>query len=78
MFLLQLRFLKDTTQLDELIPRLRKARCRHRRGTGKASDVNSPDQAELDEISRENVSDSPPAILHHTYSQPDDSWKESE
>lgn len=54
--LLKLGFLKDTTQLDVLVPRLRKALKNATGGTGKASDVNfSRLQAELDEISRENV-----------------------
>lgn len=53
---LQLGFLKDTTQLDLLIPRLRRALKKATGGTGKASDVNfSRLQAELDAISRENV-----------------------
>jgi predicted unusual protein kinase regulating ubiquinone biosynthesis (AarF/ABC1/UbiB family) len=53
---LQLGFLKDTTQLDQLIPRLRAALLNSTGGTGKASDVNFARlQAELDEISRENV-----------------------
>jgi len=54
--LLKLGFLKDTTQLDILVPRLRKALKNATGGTGKASDVSfSRLQAELDEISRENV-----------------------
>ena len=54
--LLKLGFLKDTTQLDELVPRLRKALKNATGGTGKASDVNFAQlQAELDAISRENV-----------------------
>jgi ABC1 atypical kinase-like domain len=54
--LLKLGFLKDTTQLDQLVPRLRAALLNSTGGTGKASDVNfSRLQAELDEISRENV-----------------------
>jgi aarF domain-containing kinase len=54
--LLKLGFLKDTTQLDVLVPRLRKALKDATGGTGKASDVNfSRLQAELDAISRENV-----------------------
>lgn len=54
--LLKLGFLKDTTQLDELVPRLRAALKTSTGGTGKASDVNFAKlQAELDEISRENV-----------------------
>ncbi len=52
----KLGFLEDTTQLDLLIPRLRKALLNSTGGTGKASDVNFARlQAELDEISRENV-----------------------
>jgi predicted unusual protein kinase regulating ubiquinone biosynthesis (AarF/ABC1/UbiB family) len=51
-----LGFLKDTTQLDVLIPRLRAALLNATGGTGKASDMNFAQlQAELDEISRENV-----------------------
>lgn len=54
--MLQLGFLSDTTQLDQLVPRLRKALQNATGGTGKASDVNFGRlQAELDEISRENV-----------------------
>lgn len=54
--LLKLGFLKDTTQLDVLVPRLRKALKNSTGGTGKASDVNFARlQAELDAISRENV-----------------------
>lgn len=54
--LLKLGFLEDTTQLDQLIPRLRSAMLNSTGGTGKASDVNFAQlQAELDEISRENV-----------------------
>lgn len=54
--LLQLGFLKDTTQLDQLVPRLRQALMNSTGGTGKASDVNFARlQAELDEISRENI-----------------------
>lgn len=54
--LLKLGFLKDTAQLDQLIPRLRAALLNSTGGSGKASDVNfSRLQAELDEISRENV-----------------------
>jgi len=53
---LQLGFLEDTTQLDLLVPRLRGAMLKSTGGTGKASDVNFAQlQAELDEISRENV-----------------------
>jgi hypothetical protein len=52
----QLRFLEDTTQLDELVPRLRAALLNSTGGTGRASDVNfSRLQAELDNISRENA-----------------------
>lgn len=54
--LLKLGFLKDTTQLDVLIPRLRRAVKNATGGTGKASDINFAQlQAELDEISRENI-----------------------
>lgn len=54
--LLKLGFLEDTAQLDQLIPRLRAALLNSTGGTGKASDVNFARlQAELDEISRENV-----------------------
>lgn len=54
--LLKLGFLKDTTQLDALIPRLRSAMINSTGGTGKASNVNFAQlQAELDQISRENV-----------------------
>lgn len=54
--LLKLGFLKDTTQVDQLVPRLRAALLNSTGGTGKASDVNFARlQAELDEISRENV-----------------------
>lgn len=54
--LLKLGFLKDTTQLDELVPRLRAALLNSTGGTGKASDVNFAQlQAELDDISRENI-----------------------
>ena len=46
----------DTTQLNQLVPRLRAALLNSTGGTGKASDVNFARlQAELDEISRENV-----------------------
>lgn len=46
----------DTTQLDQLIPRLRSALKNATGGTGKTSDVNFARlQAELDAISRENV-----------------------
>lgn len=54
--LLKLGFLKDTAQLDVLVPRLRQALKNATGGTGKASDVNfAALQAELDAISRENV-----------------------
>jgi len=54
--LLKLGFLKDTAQLDQLIPRLRMAIKNSTGGSGKASDMNFGKlQAELDEISRENV-----------------------
>lgn len=54
--LLELGFLKDTTQVDQLVPRLRTAVKRSTGGTGKASDINfGMLQGELDEISRENV-----------------------
>jgi len=54
--LLKLGFLKDTTQLDILIPRLREALMNATGGSGKASDVNFARlQAELDSISRENI-----------------------
>jgi len=54
--LLKLGFLKDTTQLDILIPRLRAAVKNATGGTGKTSDINFAQlQAELDEISRENI-----------------------
>lgn len=54
--LLKLGFLKDTTQVDLLIPRLRAALLNSTGGTGKASDVNFAKlQAELDNISRENI-----------------------
>lgn len=52
----QLGFLSDTTQLDQLVPRLRAALMNATGGTGKASNVNFARlQAELDEISREKV-----------------------
>ena len=52
----QLGFLEDSTQLDLLVPRLRQALKKATGGTGKASNVNFASlQAELDEISRENV-----------------------
>jgi len=54
--LLKLGFLEDTTQLDELVPRLRQAYINATGGTGKGSDVNfSKLQAELDVISSENI-----------------------
>lgn len=54
--LLALGFLKDTTQLDDIVVRLRKALLNSTGGTGKASDVNFTRlQAELDNISRENI-----------------------
>jgi hypothetical protein len=52
----KLGFLEDTSQLDELVPRLRSALKNATGGSGKASDVNfSRLQAELDAISRENL-----------------------
>lgn len=54
--LLELGFLEDTTQLNLLVPRLRQALLDSTGGTGKASNVNFASlQANLDEISRENV-----------------------
>jgi len=54
--LLALGFLKDTTQLDQLVPRLRAAVVNASGGTGKASDLNFAKlQSELDDISRDNV-----------------------
>lgn len=54
--LLKLGFLSDTTQLDQLVPRLRAALMNATGGTGKASNVNFARlQAELDDISREKV-----------------------
>lgn len=54
--LLKLGFLKETTQLDLLVPRLREALMNATGGSGKASDVNFARlQAELDSISRENI-----------------------
>ncbi|GFH45958.1 hypothetical protein CTEN210_02432 [Chaetoceros tenuissimus] len=54
--LLDLGFLEDTTQLDELVPRLRQAFINATGGTGKGSDLNfSKLQAELDAISSENI-----------------------
>lgn len=56
MFVNQLGFLEDTTQVDQLVPRLRQALKSATGGTGKASDLNFAKlQSELDEISRENV-----------------------
>lgn len=53
--LLKLGFLEDKSQLEELIPRLRKALKNATGGTGKARDMNFASlQAELNEISREN------------------------
>ena len=52
----QTGFLEDTTQLDELVPRLRQAFINATGGTGKGSDVNFGKlQAELDAISSENL-----------------------
>lgn len=54
--LLNTGFLEDTTQLDELVPRLRQAFINATGGTGKGSDVNFGKlQAELDAISSENL-----------------------
>jgi len=54
--LLSLGFLEDTTQLDELVPRLRQAFINSTGGTGRGGDVNfSKLQAELDAISSENI-----------------------
>mmetsp|Transcript_20880 Transcript_20880/g.43526 ORF Transcript_20880/g.43526 Transcript_20880/m.43526 type:complete len:807 (-) Transcript_20880:70-2490(-) len=54
--LLKLGFLEDTTQVDVLVPRLRKALKNATGGTGKASDLSfSQLQVELDAISRDNV-----------------------
>lgn len=54
--LLQLGFLEDTTQVEILVPRLRKALKDATGGTNKASDLSfSQLQVELDEISRDNV-----------------------
>ncbi|OEU13064.1 ABC1-domain-containing protein, partial [Fragilariopsis cylindrus CCMP1102] len=54
--LLQLGFLDDTSNVDELIPRLRSAVKNATGGSGKMSDVNFAKlQAELDAISRENL-----------------------
>lgn len=52
----QLGFLEDTTQVDILVPRLRKALKNATGGTNKSSDLSfSLLQMELDEISRDNV-----------------------
>jgi predicted unusual protein kinase regulating ubiquinone biosynthesis (AarF/ABC1/UbiB family) len=52
----QLGFLKDTTQLDQLVPRLREALRVSTGGSGRASDVNFGKlQGQLDDISRDNV-----------------------
>lgn len=54
--LLNLGFLEDATQLDDLVPRLRQAFINATGGTGKGSDVNfSKLQTELDIISSENI-----------------------
>lgn len=54
--LLELGFLEDTTQVDILVPRLRKALKDATGGTNKASDLSfSQLQVELDEISRDNL-----------------------
>lgn len=54
--LLKLGFLEDTTQVDVLVPRLRKALNSATGGTSKASDLSfSQLQVELDSISRDNV-----------------------
>jgi len=54
--LLKLGFLEDTTQVDLLVPRLRKALNSATGGTSKASDLSfSQLQVELDSISRDNV-----------------------
>lgn len=54
--LLKLGFLEDTTQVDILVPRLRKALKDATGGSNKASDLSfSQLQVELDEISRDNV-----------------------
>jgi aarF domain-containing kinase len=53
---LKLGFLDDTTQVDILVPRLRKALKNATGGTNKSSDLSfSLLQMELDEISRDNV-----------------------
>lgn len=54
--LLKLGFLKDTTQLDVLVPKLRKALKNSTGGSGKASEINFARlQAELDNITQEKV-----------------------
>lgn len=54
--LLKLGFLEDTTQVDTLVPRLRKALKNATGGTNKASDLSfSQLQVQLDQISRDNV-----------------------
>jgi len=54
--LLNLGFLEDTTQLNELVPRLRQAFINSTGGTGRGSDVSFGKlQAELDLISSENL-----------------------
>lgn len=54
--LLKLGFLEDTTQVDILVPRLRRALKNATGGTNKASDLSfSQLQVELDEISRDNL-----------------------
>lgn len=54
--LLSLGFLEDTTQVDILVPRLRKAIKNSTGGTNKASDLSfSQLQVELDDISRDNL-----------------------
>ena len=53
---MKLGFLDDTTQVDILVPRLRKALKNATGGTNKASDLSfSLLQVELDEISRDNL-----------------------
>ena len=55
-YLLKLGFLEDTTQVNQLVPRLRQAVKNATGGTGKTSDINfGALQGELDAISRENV-----------------------
>jgi predicted unusual protein kinase regulating ubiquinone biosynthesis (AarF/ABC1/UbiB family) len=54
--LLALGFLEDTTQVEVLVPRLRKAIKNATGGTNKASDLSfSQLQVELDDISRDNL-----------------------